>query len=96
MLSTNGGRTPISGFSKAKSDLEVDMQDWRPHDLRRTCATGMARLGVMNEVIGRVLNHAPQRTVTAQVYNQYNYLGEKRRALELWGTEVMRIVDQYR
>lgn len=96
VLSTNGGRAPISGFAKAKDDLDVAIEDWRPHDLRRTCATGMARLGVLNEVVGRVLNHAPPRTVTAEIYNQYDYLGEKRRALELWDAEVQRILERNR
>ena len=30
---------------------------WTVHDLRRTCATGMADLGVLPHVIEAVLNH---------------------------------------
>ena len=32
--------------------------DWRLHDLRRTCATGMQELGISNDVVQSVLNHA--------------------------------------
>ena len=32
-------------------------KDWRLHDLRRTCATGMGDLGVAEEIIHRCLNH---------------------------------------
>jgi integrase len=45
VLSTTLGRRPISGFSKAKTESAIRVEDWRCHDLRRTCATGMARLG---------------------------------------------------
>ena len=55
---------------------------WAIHDMRRTAATEMGRLGVSRFVIGRVLNHA-DRTVTA-VYDRHLYLVEKRHALEIW------------
>ena len=40
-------RTPVSGFSKTKRRVDAMMKDvppWRLHDLRRTCATGMAEI----------------------------------------------------
>jgi integrase len=45
---TTNGRTPISGFGRAKRRVkhEAGVEDWRIHDLRRTVASGMARLGV--------------------------------------------------
>jgi integrase len=61
------------------------------HDLRRTAATNLARLGVDRVVIGKVLNHAEQE-VTA-VYDRHRYEAEKRRALELWGQRLAAIVD---
>jgi hypothetical protein len=45
--------------------------------------TGLARLGVSRLVISRVLNHA-DRSVTG-IYDKYEYLAEKRHALEAWG-----------
>lgn len=61
------------------------------HDLRRTCATGMARLGVSREVIAKVLNHV-DRSVTG-VYERHGYEAEKRRALEKWADHVLRLVN---
>jgi len=51
--------TPFSGWSKAKSALETasGVSGWWLHDLRRTLATGLQRLGVRLEVAGAVLNH---------------------------------------
>jgi len=91
-LSTTLGRRPISGFSKAKVESAIAVDDWRCHDLRRTCATGMAQLGVMGEIISRILNHATPSGVTNAHYNHYGYLTEKRTALEGWGRRVLEIV----
>jgi integrase len=54
-----GLRGPFSGFSKAKAALDKasGVTDWRLHDLRRTMATGLQRLGVRLEVTEAVLNH---------------------------------------
>ena len=87
LFSTTGGAKPVSGFSKAKQriDRESGVAEWTLHDIRRSTATHMARLGVMQEHIERVLGH---RIVgVAGTYNQYDYLEEKRAALDLWGQE---------
>jgi hypothetical protein len=52
----------------------------------------MVRLGVSEDVVGRVLNHAP-KGVTAQVYALHTYAPEKRSALDRWAAELMRAVD---
>ena len=63
-----------------------------PHDLRRTCATNLSKLGVDDVTIAKILNHSwPQRHMTA-VYNRWDRLPEMKRALELWGQQVERIV----
>lgn len=89
---TTEGDRPISGFSKAKPALDGAitkardgnaLPDWTIHDLRRTAATEMARLGASEFVIGRVLNHAAAG-VTGKHYNMHDYVAEKRRALETW------------
>lgn len=62
---------------------------WTPHDLRRTAASHMARIGVDAFVVDRVLNHKlPRITGT---YNLYGYDAEKREALERWAVELGRI-----
>lgn len=67
----------------------VELKPWRLHDLRRTASTGMARLGFPIHVTEAVLNH---RSGTlgglAGIYNRYQYLDEKRAALEAWAAHV--------
>jgi integrase len=81
------GSTPVSGFSKAKArcDCLSGVEGWRFHDLRRTVASGMARLKVEPWVVEKVLNHQTgQLSGVAGVYNRWGYLDEKREALEKW------------
>ena len=92
---------PISGFSKAKARLDamgtsegtyrVTVAPWTIHDLRRTAATEMGRLGVSRFIIGKVLNHA-DRSVTA-IYDRHSYLQEKRSALEVWTSYLIGLVS---
>jgi len=85
LLSTTAGKVPVSGFSKAKARLDKfsKVEGWTLHDLRRSAATHMARLGIAQEHIERVLGHAIEGV--AGTYNRYSYLDEKRAALETWG-----------
>ena len=56
-----GGRLgKIGGFSKLKRllDKASGVSDWRLHDLRRTAATRMQELGVRDDIVQAVLNHA--------------------------------------
>jgi integrase len=104
---TTTGQRPASGFSKAKQRLDLQMAQlcageekiatavpaWTLHDLRRTTATGMARLNIAPHVVDRVLNHV-SGTIrgVAAVYNRHAYLDERRAALEAWGRYVEGLV----
>jgi integrase len=95
---THDGETHVQGYAKAKSRLDsflaasdAMVSPWRFHDLRRSAATHMVRLGVSEEVVGRVLNHSP-KGVTAKVYALHTYAPEKRSALDRWAAELMRVV----
>ena len=93
----------MSGFSKAKrrvDDLvtkaaakeDAKVRPWRVHDLRRTLATNLQRLGVDFAVVEHLLNHKEKtRTGIAKVYQRHNYLAEKRSALERWEADIARI-----
>jgi len=93
---------PISGFSKAKARLDTMQSSdgiggrsfgpWTIHDLRRTAATEMGRLGVSRFIIGKVLNHS-DRSVTG-IYDRHAYLQEKRHALTAWGDYLRSITSQ--
>ena len=84
------GDAPISGYSKAKRMLdekiaagETAVAPWTIHDLRRTAATMIAKLGAARFTLSRILNHADQ-SVTG-IYDRHEYLPEKRQALDAWG-----------
>lgn len=65
---------------------EVGVAPFALHDLRRTCRTGLARLGVAPHVAERVLNHA--QPGVEGVYDRHAYLDEKRDALDRWAGHV--------
>jgi integrase len=81
----------FSGFSKCKSRLDAvsGVTDWTLHDLRRTAATHMARLGVAPHVVEKILNHTGGALGgVAGIYNRFSYQPEMRTALELWARHV--------
>jgi integrase len=91
-----GRRGPFNGFGKAKGALDATsgVQGWRLHDLRRTMATGLQRLGVRLEVTEAVLNHlSGSRGGIVGVYQRHTWADEKRAALNAWGEHVAAIVE---
>jgi integrase len=91
VFTTSSGMRPVSGFSKMKVVLDkaAKLTDWRLHDLRRTGRSEMARLKVDDVVAERILNHVPRGLI--KVYNRYQYLDEKREALNLWARELKKM-----
>jgi integrase len=87
MLADSGAYQPPGPDSAVRETLA---EPWTIHDLRRTAATGMGRLGVSRFIIGRVLNHA-DRSVTG-IYDRHEYLNEKRQALEVWAQHLEAII----
>jgi integrase len=79
---------------KAGDDREqVLIDDWRVHDLRRTLATGMQRLGVRFEVTEAILNHrSGSRAGVAGIYQRHHWRDEKREALNAWAAHIDRTV----
>jgi len=90
------GRNPAVDFSGTKRRLDAitKIPPWRIHDLRRTTATGLQRLGINLQVIEAVLGHVGgSRSGIVGVYQRHSFDAEKRTALEAWAREVERIVD---
>ena len=98
VFSTNG-KTAVSGFSKAKRRADEYLkravkegsavEPWRVHDLRRTVATNLQRLGIRFEVTEAVLNHVSgSRGGIAGVYQRHDWLREKADALGAWGKAI--------
>jgi integrase len=91
-----GLRGPFNGFSRAKEaiDAKSGVTDWRLHDLRRTVATGLQRLGVRLEVTEQILNHVSgSRAGIVGVYQRHDFASEKRTALEAWGMHVLAVIE---
>jgi integrase len=82
------------GTAKTALDHTSDVMDWRLHDLRRTLATGLQRLGVRLEVTEACLNHVSgSRGGIIGVYQRHDWAAEKRAALDAWGAHVAAIVE---
>jgi integrase len=91
-----GLRGVFNGWSKSKASLDTrsGVTKWRLHDLRRTMATGLQRLGVRLEVTEAVLNHiAGSRAGIVGIYQRHDFASEKRAALEGWAEHVMGVVE---
>jgi len=71
---------------------KLSIPGFTPHDLRRTCSTKLGEMAVPGHIIDRILNHQ-QKGITNRVYNRYDYLKEKREALDDWGAKVIRITS---
>lgn len=92
--------TPMRGFARPKAQIDRWLkgrgeglsEPWRFHDLRRSVSTELGRLGVPENVIRRILNHARQG-VTERVYALHSYAAEKRHALDAWAAEIDRAVN---
>jgi integrase len=90
------GENPFQAFSSAKRELDKlsGVTGWRLHDLRRTCVSGMARLGVAPHVADKILNHQ-SGTISgvAAVYQRHDFLAERNDALEQWAAHVVRLIS---
>ena len=82
------GKSPSSGFSKAKKRLDklAQLPHYTLHDLRRSFDTGCARIGIRNEVIERCLNHS------LGIYNRHDYAKEMADAWTKWGDHVSGLI----
>ena len=70
------------------------MPEWRLHDLRRTLATGLQRLGVRLEVTEAVLNHVSgSKGGIVGIYQRHDWASEKGAALDAWGAHVLAVVE---
>jgi integrase len=88
---------PFNCWMKCKLALDKklgpDFKPWTLHDLRRTFATNMAKLGVRQEVTEKLLNHTTGKiSGVAAIYNKHTYLDEMRAAVANWEKRLAEIV----
>jgi integrase len=91
------GRHGYNGWSDGKATLDRKLPAGFPpfvhHDLRRSCASGMARLGVNLPTIEKLLNHVSGSFAgIVGVYQRHDFADEKRAALERWAAHMMTVV----
>jgi len=101
VFTISGG--PLGGFAKAKRRLDAAMlaaaraergqaitiTPFVLHDLRRSFASGLQRLGVTTEVIEHCLNHVSGSFGgVAGIYQRDPLLAERRIALERWAAHI--------
>lgn len=93
---TFDGAKPIAAHHikyRLGAHLPEDMAAWTIHDVRRTFASGLARLGVAVHVTEKLLNHASGTFggITG-VYQRHSYASEQRSAVEAWARFVDALV----
>jgi integrase len=92
---TPSGRGPITGFFLIKRRIDVAFAaNWTFHDLRRSFASGCARLGVDMHVVEKCLNHVSGSFAgIVGVYQRHDFGGEKRAAMDKWARHIEAIVS---
>jgi len=94
---TIDGKRVVNNWDEVKHRISakagITASSWRLHDLRRTCASGMQKLGVSVPVIEKALNHISGtfRGIVG-VYQTHDYADEVRIALQRWADRVEEIV----
>lgn len=88
---------PMGWLTRARRNIQrqSSVSDFRPHDLRRTVATYMAKLQVDRTVLGKILNHkglSGDSQVTA-IYDRHSYMKEKRQAMNRWSHKLEQIIE---
>ena len=100
-------RAALGHWARLKGELDASVAElngkplphWTLHDLRRTIAVGMQRLGIGLQVVERVLGHgsrAGSRSGVVGIYQAYSYDKEAADALAAWGVHVMALVEDRR
>ena len=100
---TTNRKTSVSGFSKAKGLVDAGaaklnrghpLAQWHLHDLRRTAATGLQKLGVGLQVVETILGHVSgSRAGIVGVYQRHKFDDEKRVALETWARHIEALIS---
>jgi integrase len=96
---TTDGTTSSTGFSRGKTCLDallpVTIPHWVLHDLRRSVASGMAKLGVQLPVVEKILGHTSGSfRGVAGIYQRHDYASEKAKALETWGQHIVGLTSK--
>ncbi|CAN7195718.1 hypothetical protein LJR231_000471 [Phyllobacterium sp. LjRoot231] len=100
------GKGIVAGFPGSKRRLDATtrrlllqqerdpyVEPWTIHDLRATMYSGLSRLKVPRHIAELLVNHRPKNKMRmAIVYDRYDYLDEKREAMNKWSGYVQELV----
>jgi integrase len=94
-----GRRGPYQHWSQGKNKLDAacGVTGWTVHDIRRTVATELQRLGVRLEVAERILAHAAtagSRAGVTGIYQRHSFDDEARDAWHRWADRLLEIVGE--
>ena len=85
---TNGADSVTAAAAAATES--APLVPWRLHDLRRTGASTLARLGFDTIAIDKLLAHQPTKLRgVAAIYQRYDFVEERVRALDAWAEHVL-------
>ncbi len=74
----------------AELKMASGTKDWVLHDIRRTVASNLGKLGFSRFIQDRILNHVDKGV--GSVYDLYSYDKEREQALTAWGKRLAEIV----
>jgi hypothetical protein len=90
------GDSPIGHFDRIKRELDAHMGDtpkWKTHDIRRSVASGMARIGVPVAVVEKILAHQTGTFAgIVGVYQRHSFYDEMAVAMQKWGDHLEQLV----
>lgn len=81
----------VSEISKALAEAQ-GIPTFQLGDLRRTAETMLQKMGIDKELRAHLLSHGRTRGVQGKHYERYDFLKEKRQALERWAAHLQRII----
>jgi integrase len=85
----NGSDRPFGDHSGVKEKVVPAIQTWTLHDLRRSFASGLQRLGIAPHIVELALNHRSGTfSGVAGIYQRHRYTEEVREAFELWSMHI--------
>jgi integrase len=99
LVFVNSSGNHFTGHAKGKVQIDdklasTGIKPWRLHDLRRTFATGLQRLGVRFEVTEAALNHVGgARAGVAGIYQRHDWESEKRKAMADWSAHLSELLS---
>jgi integrase len=90
------GQSPVGHFHRINDRLDAHMEGvphWVVHDIRRSVASGMARIGIPVPVVEKILAHrGGSFKGVVGVYQRHSFLPEMATALQRWGDHIEQLV----